>query len=139
MILFQDMIFPSFEKIFLPGGILQKSQKFSKFSKSYFIRKNKRLWEKMLKSSSCPMILSQDIIFQSVKFWLGILISRGNIQNSKKICEISEITYHMKEEENTRSIIQQSWMPDDYSLEIWFSQIFLLGNGSSNHDQNVFP
>ena len=95
----------NFDFEFWSLGVLFKNQKKSaKFPKSYFIRKSKRLREKMLKPSSCPMILSRDMIFQSVKFWPRILVPRGILQNSQS-SEISEIACHMKEEENWRSMI----------------------------------
>ena len=72
------------------------------------------------------MIIPQDMIFQSSKFWPRILVPRGNIQNSKKICEISEITYHMKEQKIMMLIAQRLGLPDDDSLRYDFPKCEIL-------------
>jgi len=105
------------------GVIFKTPKKYAKFPKSHIIWKSKRLWEKMLKSSSCPMILSRDMIFQSVKFWPQILVPRGILQKSQ-ISRMFPISYDMNEEESTRSMIQPSWMPDDYLWRYGFPKFF---------------
>jgi len=52
------------------------------------------------------MIIPWDINFQSVKLWPQILVPRGMIQKSKKICKISEIMFHSKEQEIMRENAQ---------------------------------
>ena len=61
------------------------------------------------------MINPRDMIFQSAKFRPRILVPRGILQKLQKVLEIFESTYHMKEGEITRSILQLSRISHDYS------------------------
>jgi len=72
------------------------------------------------------MIIPRYINFQSVKFLPQILVPGGIIQKSKKVCKISEITFHSKEQEITRENAQAIELPDDSFPRYDFSKCEIL-------------